>query len=243
MTQGWWPRSPTWWISGLWPQGTRMLVRREEPHPGAQLTFSDIDGHRYQLFITDHPEDDVAFLEALYRGRGRCERRICDAKDTGLENLPSASFAINEAWLALVLIASDLLAWMRGLCLEGALQKAEPKRLRYTLLHSAGSSCARRAGPPCASRRAGRGPTTSSPRSPDSPDGPQHPAKHPPPLQPRPPPPHRWCTTPVNPPPRTHQTIRSPTTTFPTPSQARTTTTPDRQARDTSREALLQNPG
>ena len=122
----------------LWPEGTRMVVRREEPHPGAQLTFSDIDGHRYQLFITDHPEDDVAFLEALYRGRGRCERRICDAKDTGLENLPSASFAINEAWLALVLIATDLLAWMRGLCLEGALQKAEPKRLRYTLLHSAG---------------------------------------------------------------------------------------------------------
>ena len=123
---------------GHWPEGTRMLVRREEPHPGAQLTFSDIDGHRYQLFITDHPEDDVAFLEALYRGRGRCERRICETKDTGLENLPSASFAINEAWLALVLIATDLLAWLRGLCLEGALQKAEPKRLRYTLLHSAG---------------------------------------------------------------------------------------------------------
>ena len=121
-----------------WPEGTRMFVRREEPHPGAQLTFSDVDGHRYQIFITDHPQDDVAFVEALYRGRGRCERRICDAKDTGLANLPSASFAINEAWLALVLIASDLLAWLRGLCLEGALQKAEPKRLRYTLLHSAG---------------------------------------------------------------------------------------------------------
>ena len=123
---------------GPWPEGTRMLVRREEPHPGAQLTFSDVEGHRYQLFITDHPEDDVAFLEALYRGRGRCERRICDAKDTGLANLPSASFAINEAWLALVLIATDLMAWLRGLCLEGALQKAEPKRLRYALLHAAG---------------------------------------------------------------------------------------------------------
>jgi hypothetical protein len=123
---------------GLWPEGTRMLVRREEPHPGAQLTFSDIDGYRYQLFITDHPDDDVAFLEALYRGRGRCERRICDVKDTGLKNLPSASFAINEVWLNLVLMATDLLAWMRGLCLEGALQTAEPKRLRYTLLHSAG---------------------------------------------------------------------------------------------------------
>ena len=71
-------------------------------------------------------------------GRGRCERRIGDAKDTGLANLPSASFALNEAWLTLVLIAGDLLAWMKGLCLEGALAKAEPKRLRYTLLHTAG---------------------------------------------------------------------------------------------------------
>ena len=124
-----------------------------EPHPGAQLTFSDVDGHRYQLFITDHPQDDVAFLEALYRGRGRRERRICDAKDTGLENLPSASFAINEAWLVLVLIASDLLAWMRGPCLEGALQKAEPKRQATRCCIVRGSSCARRAGPPCASRR------------------------------------------------------------------------------------------
>ena len=121
-----------------WGDDTRMLVRREEPHPGAQLTFTDVEGHRYQLFITDHPERDVAFLEALYRGRGRCERRICDTKDTGLANLPSASFAVNEVWLTLVLIAGDLLAWMKGLCLDGALAYAEPKRLRYALLHSAG---------------------------------------------------------------------------------------------------------
>ncbi len=121
-----------------WPEGTRMVVRREEPHPGAQLTFSDADGHRYQLFITDHPEPDVAFLEALYRGRGRCERSIGDLKDTGLANFPSGRFALNEVWLTLVLMAGDLLAWMKGLCLEGALAKAEPKRLRYTLLHTAG---------------------------------------------------------------------------------------------------------
>ena len=121
-----------------WGDSTRMIVRREQPHPGAQLTFTDVEGHRYQVFITDHPEPDVAFLEALYRGRGRCERRICDAKDTGLANLPSASFALNEVWLVLVLIAGDLLSWMRGLCLHGALASAEPKRLRYTLLHTAG---------------------------------------------------------------------------------------------------------
>ena len=123
-------------LSG-WPEGTRMIARREEPHPGAQLTFTDVDGHRYQVFVTDHPSADVSFLEALYRGRGRCECAIRDAKDTGLANLPSAEFAINQAWLVEVLIAGDLLAWAKGLCLDGDLAHAEPKRLRYTLLHTA----------------------------------------------------------------------------------------------------------
>ena len=123
-------------VSG-WPDGARMIARREEPHPGAQLTFTDVDGHRYQVFVTDHPSGDISFLEALYRGRGRCECAIRDAKDTGLANLPSASFAINQAWLVMVLIAGDLLAWTKGLCLDGELAHAEPKRLRYTLLHTA----------------------------------------------------------------------------------------------------------
>jgi hypothetical protein len=120
-----------------WPDGMRAIVRRELAHPGAQLTFTDIDGHRFQVVVTDLTDPDIAYLEALYRGRGRCERRICDAKDTGLSNLPSASFAINTAWVALVLIAHDLLAWTRLLCLDGELAHAEPKRLRYTLLHAA----------------------------------------------------------------------------------------------------------
>jgi len=115
-----------------------MIARREEPHPGAQLTFTDIDGRRYQVFLTDHPEREVPFLEALYRGRGRAECAIRDSKDTGLANLPSAEFKINQAWLALVLVAGDLLAWMKGLCLTGELAKAEPKRLRFALLHAAG---------------------------------------------------------------------------------------------------------
>jgi hypothetical protein len=121
-------------VSG-WPPGTRMIARREEPHPGAQLTFTDIDGHRYQVFVTDLADRDIAYLEALYRGRGRAERRICDAKDTGLANLPSWSFAINHAWLHVALTACDLLAWSRVLTIDGTLATAEPKRLRYCLLH------------------------------------------------------------------------------------------------------------
>ena len=123
-------------LSG-WPPATRMIARREDPHPGAQLTFTDIDGHRFQLMVTDLDDDDIAYLEALYRGRGRAERAICDAKDLGLANLPSASFAINQAWLAIVGMAQDLLAWARHLTLDGDLARAEPKRLRYCLLHAA----------------------------------------------------------------------------------------------------------
>ena len=125
-------------LSG-WPEGTRAIARREEAHPGAQLSFTDIDGHRYLVFITDIDDSDIAYLDAVYRGRGRAERRICETKDTGLANLPSYTFAINAAWLMVVLIAHDLLIWLKLLCLHGELAHAEPKRLRYCLLHSAGA--------------------------------------------------------------------------------------------------------
>lgn len=121
-----------------WPAGCRMIARREVPHPGAQLTFTDVDGHRYQVFVTDLADTDIAYLEALYRGRGRAERQICDTKALGLTNLPSHSFAINTTWMHLVLCAHDLLAWTRLLALDGDLATAEPKRLRYCLFHTAG---------------------------------------------------------------------------------------------------------
>jgi Transposase DDE domain group 1 len=123
---------------GRWPAGTRAIARREEPHPGAQLTFTDVDGHRFQVFITDQDDDDIAYLEALQRGRGRAEKLIGNAKDTGLTNLPSADFAINAAWLTMALVAHDLLVWTQLVCLHGELARAEPKRLRYCLLHTAG---------------------------------------------------------------------------------------------------------
>ncbi len=121
-----------------WPDGTRAIVRREEPHPGAQLTFSDIDGHRFQVFICDSTDDDLAYLEARHRGHARVEDRIRNAKQTGLMNFPCHDFANNEAWLAVVLMACDLLAWTQQLTLKGELAAAEPKRLRYCLLHAAG---------------------------------------------------------------------------------------------------------
>jgi hypothetical protein len=130
-------------ITGLldlaaWPTGTRALARREDPHPGAQLTFTDLDGHRFQVFLTDQTDPDIAFLEARQRGRARAEILIAGAKDSGLRNLPFSDFSANQVWLQLVLLCQDLVAWTQTLLLQGDLGRAEPKRLRFTLWHQAG---------------------------------------------------------------------------------------------------------
>jgi len=120
-----------------WPERSRVIVRRERPHPGAQLSFTDIEGHRFQATLTDLPGDAVE-LERLHRGRARAEDRVRAAKQTGLENLPFREFALNAVWLELSLIAQDLSVWTQALCLDGELAICEPKTLRYRLLHTAG---------------------------------------------------------------------------------------------------------
>jgi hypothetical protein len=74
-----------------WPTGTRVIVRRERPHPGAQLSFSDHDGHRFLATVTDLPGQAVT-LECLQRARASAEDRMHAAKQTGLENLPFRDF-------------------------------------------------------------------------------------------------------------------------------------------------------
>ena len=120
-----------------WPAGSRVIVRRERAHPGAQLSFSDSDGHRFQAILTDQTSTDVAALERDHRARARVEDHIRNDKDTGLRNLPFRDFEHNRVWLALVALAHDLIAWTQRLLLTGELAKAEPKRLRYRLLHIA----------------------------------------------------------------------------------------------------------
>ncbi|MEX0849898.1 MAG: IS1380 family transposase [Gaiellaceae bacterium] len=133
------------WVAELsldlaaWPQGTRALCRRERPHPGAQLSFSDENGYRFQVFLTNQQGRRIARLEQLHRARAACEDRIRCGKESGLRNLPFRAFALNAAWLELVLIGQDLLCWTQRLLLAGTeLARCEPKRLRYRLLHVAG---------------------------------------------------------------------------------------------------------
>jgi Transposase DDE domain group 1 len=120
-----------------WPAASRVLIRRERAHPGAQLTFTDHDGHRFQAILTDQPDTDIADIERGHRGRARVEDHIRNDKDTGLRNLPFRDFEHNRVWLELVRLAHDLIVWTQRLLLSGELAHCEPKRLRYRLLHVA----------------------------------------------------------------------------------------------------------
>jgi hypothetical protein len=171
-----------------WPTGTRAIARREEPHPGAQLTFTDVDGHRFQVFITDQTGPDIAYLEALQRGRGRAEKLICNAKDTGLANLPSADFAINAAWLTMALVAHDLLVWAQLVCLTASTPGPSQSGSATACSTPPASSCTAVGAPACSSPADGHGrhswPSPSAASAtfrcgPDRQHGPRRPAHHP----------------------------------------------------------------
>ena len=130
-------------ITGLldlssWPAGMRVIVRKERPHPGAQLRFTDIDGHRFTAFATDAKKGQLADLELRHRRRARCEDRIRNAKDTGLRNLPLKGFAQNQLWCEIAALACELLAWTQMLALTETARRWEPKRLRLRLFSVAG---------------------------------------------------------------------------------------------------------
>src|SRR5246127_781146 len=126
-----------------WPTGTRLILRRERPHPGAQLRFTDVDGMRVTAFITDTPSGVVpgqlAGLELRHRQHARVEDRIRDLKNTGLRNLPCQAFDANAAWLEIVLAAADLVTWTRLLGFAGNPERArsETATFRSRVLHVA----------------------------------------------------------------------------------------------------------
>ncbi len=125
-------------LSG-WPPGMRVILRRERPHPGAQLRITDSDGNRITAFATNSPRGQLATLELRHRHRARCEDRIRGAKDTGLANLPLHDFAQNQIWCAVVALALTLTAWAQILALTGhQARRWEPKRLRHRLFRLAG---------------------------------------------------------------------------------------------------------
>ena len=121
-----------------WPAGTRLIVRREDPHPGAQLSlFDTIEGFRHTAFITNTAGADIAGLELRQRQRARAENVIRDAKATGLSNLPFDDIVNNDVWMQLCFAANDLLAWAQHIGCTGQMRRATPKTIRHRLLHVA----------------------------------------------------------------------------------------------------------
>ena len=120
-------------LSG-WPEGMRVIARKERPHPGAQLRITDVDGLRVTAFATNTTREQLPVLELRHRRRARAEDRIRAAKDTGLTNLPLHDFDQNQIWCAIVALACELTAWMQTLALPGhQARRWEPKRLRTRL--------------------------------------------------------------------------------------------------------------
>jgi hypothetical protein len=117
-----------------------MTVRARDHSPRAVSDAASVvgrhappgDGHRHPTRRRQHP-----IPQARHRGHARVEDRIRTGKDTGFGRFPSRVFAINQTWLELALTGIDLLAWTQMLLLDGALAVAEPKTLRYRLLHVA----------------------------------------------------------------------------------------------------------
>ena len=126
-----------------WPAGSRLILRKERPHPGAQLRFTDVEGMRITAFLTDTPPGvvpaQIAGLELRHRQHARVEDRIRQAKATGLRNLPCRAWNENNAWLQVVLMATDLIAWTKLIAFADnpALARCEIAAFRYRVLHVA----------------------------------------------------------------------------------------------------------
>ena len=116
----------------------RIICRRERPSSGAQLSLTEeADGWRYQLVATNTPTGHAQFLEARHRPRAPRGGPHPDREEHRHRPLyRPISFALNQSWCVAATIACDLLCWLRLLCLDGPLAKAEPETLRYRLLHT-----------------------------------------------------------------------------------------------------------
>ncbi|MFE9898963.1 transposase, partial [Streptomyces sp. NPDC005529] len=125
-----------------WPTGMRLVVRKERPHPGAQLRFTDADGLRLTCFATNTPGGKITDPELRHRRRAKAEDRIRNARATGLRNLPLHESAQNQIWLEIVQLALDLRAWLPMLALAGKPRLWEPRRLRLRLFAAAAAAAA-----------------------------------------------------------------------------------------------------
>ncbi len=120
-----------------WPPGTRLIVRREPLHPGAQQSLFPSLAYRYWGHYTDAQGDPVS-LDVAMRAHAHIEDTVRRLRDSGFERFPFVDLDANRAWLALVCFADALVRWFQLLCCSGRLAAAEPKTLRWSFWHSPG---------------------------------------------------------------------------------------------------------
>jgi hypothetical protein len=118
-----------------WPTGTRLIVRRERRHAGAQRSLFPSTRYRYWGHYTDAAGTPVE-LDAHMRDHTHVEDHIKRLKDSGLQRFPFRDLNANRAWLHLVCAGADLVRWFQHLACTGPLATAEPKRLRWALWHT-----------------------------------------------------------------------------------------------------------
>jgi hypothetical protein len=130
------PRSPVCWICRVGRRGCGSLCAANAPTPAPSSRCSSrLTAGATRRLATNTATGQLSFLEARHRAHARVEDCIRDAKDTGMGRFPSRDYRINQAWPTAAAIVADLIAWLRLVALPDQLATAEPKALRYRLLH------------------------------------------------------------------------------------------------------------
>jgi hypothetical protein len=117
------------------PSGTRLIVRREPLHPGAQRSLFPSLEFRYWGFYTD-AEGTPVELDGTMRAHAHVERHIQRLKDSGLGRMPFTSFEANTTWMMVVAMSADLVRWFQLLCFDGSWVDARPKSMRWSIFHA-----------------------------------------------------------------------------------------------------------
>ena len=159
------PRSPTAWTCG-WPAGSRVIVRRERPHPGAQLSFTDHDGHRFQAILTDQTEHRRRRPRAR-PPRPRARRGPHPQRQGHRPAEPAVPRLRAQPRLARARrLAHDLIAWTQRLLLD---RRTRQRRAQTTALptatHRRAARLPRPHRHPAPAKPPGPGPQSSPPPS------------------------------------------------------------------------------
>jgi len=109
-----------------WPTGTRLIVRREHLHPGAQRSLFPSTLFRYWGHYTDADGTPVE-LDAHMRAHAHVEDHIKRLKDSGLERFPFTNLDANRAWLQLVCMSADLVRYLDCAVMWIAVVEAEAR--------------------------------------------------------------------------------------------------------------------